>query len=1028
MSLDHAFFYKSVNGDRVYDDTSFEHWLKKFFTSGVFLNDLQVIANNDMTVTVGAGYTNIDGKVKIFASETPLIIETAGASYPRIDSIVLERNDTERDILLKVIKGGYSSEPVAHTPVRQDGVYQLVIAQILVNAGAVKITQADITDTRSNTELCGIVAGAVDQIDFSQVQTQFDAYFAQYKKQIATDYTQYNADMETYLDQMAEDFAAWFKGIRNQLDEDAAGHLQNQIDDINAQMELLGGSIVEVTIIDDEGEYNVEGLEVNLVIDGKTYTETIPSEKVVKFTGVLEVGTAKITCVDEAQEINVETSINIPYFGAYETSITLSSGGSYEEWIEAGGLNPSSYESLDALLEDEKAVRTLMTKKDAVDVLTLMSGDNLATIINHRYAAKWINYREYAYSTLSAIGEIKNLMDASGMYGMYITAESKSRPLVPKLTSNNGSDGGVASASTEYSNDYKAYMVFDGVHSGSSGKCWNSATSDSLGSAYLQYKFTIPTIVNRLMIDVTDYKETRVKAFVFKGSNDGSLWDDLVVVNNNTNGTNYYDVPNNSSYLYYRLVITDGIAPTSSALSVSELQFYGYQEGDTLWQPKGLVPSMRGNTAPYGEAFASGEYSTNNESWRAFDNINTENDGWAVAFSSGVYLGYAFISPTCVKEITLKNRNRVADINSPKNFVVEGSNDNSTWDNLGAFENTNNNQDAITRYVLNNNKSYTRYRIKISSVNKGDSTASYVFVNELQFYGWQLEALIPPMTSNTAPMGKVSASHYGDQSADSASYVFNGKITNAYNWYTQGSNDKQWIQYEFEKPQVVTAICVDNSSMTSDSLFSDYVGVLKGSVDGTKWDDLTEITVKKTSTSYIGFVEFENTTAYKYYRLLSTTNNVNYSGYNYVQIDEIILYGTPDYESRTYIYEHGVEVMELDLNGGSISAERLADTVYLPPRTDSQELTACMIKTVNKISFGLYSVLRWAFGSRVNFPNKKWGEIGVTGDASGSLAFVRPFESIPNGTIDVTSINAETTVHANNVSTDYFEFSKWWLE
>lgn len=182
--MSYALFYKSVNGDRVYDDTSFEHWLKKFFTSGVFLNDLYVTSNNDMTVNVGTGYVNADGKVKVFEAETTLQIETAGATYPRIDSIVLERNDAERDILLKVIKGGYSSEPVAHVPVRQDGIYQLVIAQILVDAGAVKVTQANITDTRAYTDLCGIVAGAVDQVDFGQLQAQYDAAFKEWFEQL----------------------------------------------------------------------------------------------------------------------------------------------------------------------------------------------------------------------------------------------------------------------------------------------------------------------------------------------------------------------------------------------------------------------------------------------------------------------------------------------------------------------------------------------------------------------------------------------------------------------------------------------------------------------------------------------------------------------------------------------------------------------------------------------------------------------------------------------------------------------------
>lgn len=66
---------------------------------------------------------------------------------------------------------------------RENGVYQLVVAQISVVHGAVKITQADITDTRTDTELCGVVAGTVQEMDFSQFSAQFDSYFENYKKQ-----------------------------------------------------------------------------------------------------------------------------------------------------------------------------------------------------------------------------------------------------------------------------------------------------------------------------------------------------------------------------------------------------------------------------------------------------------------------------------------------------------------------------------------------------------------------------------------------------------------------------------------------------------------------------------------------------------------------------------------------------------------------------------------------------------------------------------------------------------------------------
>ena len=52
MAFEYGFFWDSNNGDRKYNAASFEHWLKKFFTSGVFTGDLQVTANGNMSVNV----------------------------------------------------------------------------------------------------------------------------------------------------------------------------------------------------------------------------------------------------------------------------------------------------------------------------------------------------------------------------------------------------------------------------------------------------------------------------------------------------------------------------------------------------------------------------------------------------------------------------------------------------------------------------------------------------------------------------------------------------------------------------------------------------------------------------------------------------------------------------------------------------------------------------------------------------------------------------------------------------------------
>lgn len=223
--LDHAFFYRSVNGDRRYGADSFEHWLKKFFTTGVFAGDLQVMANNSMDITLKSGYANVDGKVRFFENDQVLTLETANATYDRIDNIVIERTDVERDVIAKVVTGGYSSVPAAKEPVRSNGIYQLIVGRIYVRAGAVRITQEDITDTRTDLKICGIVTGTVTQYDFSQFKAQFEGYFANYKQDVQDAY-------ESYLQEIAEQqtvFETWFESMQGKLDEDAAGHLQNQI-------------------------------------------------------------------------------------------------------------------------------------------------------------------------------------------------------------------------------------------------------------------------------------------------------------------------------------------------------------------------------------------------------------------------------------------------------------------------------------------------------------------------------------------------------------------------------------------------------------------------------------------------------------------------------------------------------------------------------------------------------------------------------------------------------------------------------
>lgn len=204
MADAYGLFWNSVSSDRVYDADSFAEWLNKFFTTGVFNGELQVLSSGGMVVEVQTGYANINGKVRFFDTPDSITLDPAGGTYPRIDTIVVERNDTNREITIEYVKGTYSGNtPTPTAPVRSAGVYQIVLAQIYVGAGVTEVTQANITDTRANNTLCGWVVGTVDRVDVDQMTAQ-----------------------------VQDEIETWFDLMKNQLSEDAAIHLQEQIGDL----------------------------------------------------------------------------------------------------------------------------------------------------------------------------------------------------------------------------------------------------------------------------------------------------------------------------------------------------------------------------------------------------------------------------------------------------------------------------------------------------------------------------------------------------------------------------------------------------------------------------------------------------------------------------------------------------------------------------------------------------------------------------------------------------------------------------
>lgn len=230
---DYGYFWNDDgSGDRTYNADSFEYWLKKFFTTGVFAGDLQVTAGGSYTVKVATGYANVNGKVKDFYNTETFTVPSANSTYPRIDTIVVRRDDTNKIISLQYVTGTYSGrDPVPTAPTRSGAIYELVLAEIYVGAGATEILQKDITDKRADKTVCGIVTGTVEEVDFSQFASQFNSYYNEFK-------SGKRADFET-----------WFENIKGKLSGDIAGSLQNQIDIAREQLANIGNTIYPVGAI-----------------------------------------------------------------------------------------------------------------------------------------------------------------------------------------------------------------------------------------------------------------------------------------------------------------------------------------------------------------------------------------------------------------------------------------------------------------------------------------------------------------------------------------------------------------------------------------------------------------------------------------------------------------------------------------------------------------------------------------------------------------------------------------------------------
>lgn len=257
----YSFPWNDVNGDRLYDADDFMRFFAAFLKTGVvmsFKDGLRVrSAQNGMNIQVGGGSAVIGGGSYLNDENIAIQVNVASSVQNRTDSVVLRMDKNARDTYLYY-------KPSDTTVVRNDILFELQLATISVKMNATQITDADITDMRSDPTVCGW-ATPFDNINVDGIVDQYKSIFEQ-------------AD---------SDFKSWFQNLKNQLDDNQAANLQNQIDNLSETVvkitddQTISG---KKTFTDDVDTTNLNVSET-LSVNKLEISSDLPKEKVVAKSG-----------------------------------------------------------------------------------------------------------------------------------------------------------------------------------------------------------------------------------------------------------------------------------------------------------------------------------------------------------------------------------------------------------------------------------------------------------------------------------------------------------------------------------------------------------------------------------------------------------------------------------------------------------------------------------------------------------------------------------------------------------------------
>jgi hypothetical protein len=214
-------FFNSVSGDRAYNAVQLSSIFDGVIRDGVFGSigtALMVTPSSGLNISVGIGRAWFNHTWTFNDAAILLGLDLPDMVFPRIDAVVLEVNseDSVRANTIKIVKGTPTSSPTAPSMTNSSTVHQYPLAYISVPVGVSTITSGHITNKVGSSE-CPFVTGPLSIISTDSLISQWQIQFT-----------------------------TWFDHMKGQLDTDAAGHLQNEVDGLAAVDAGLQSQITSV--------------------------------------------------------------------------------------------------------------------------------------------------------------------------------------------------------------------------------------------------------------------------------------------------------------------------------------------------------------------------------------------------------------------------------------------------------------------------------------------------------------------------------------------------------------------------------------------------------------------------------------------------------------------------------------------------------------------------------------------------------------------------------------------------------------